>query len=132
MPSPEAIAAARNIAIRIGKAETGDRLSIAVTDLIRVWAAETELRATEELAAIIDEALTSVVWDTAIAVVSKMQDDYIVTAAELARQTDRDDGTDVFTGNASVTGEIIEQLTATKARTLSTQPAGAYGKTFER
>lgn len=56
------------------------------------------------------------VWETAIAVVKKEQDDYLATAAELAKQTGNDNATDVFTANASVTMQIVEALEAARTK----------------
>lgn len=48
-------AAAVEIAVRIGKAETGDPLLSALSSLLRIWHAETELRFTELLEPIISK-----------------------------------------------------------------------------
>lgn len=55
--SEEARAVAVKIAVRIGEAATGDRLPIAVSNLLRGWHAETELAVFEQLAPIITDAL---------------------------------------------------------------------------
>lgn len=106
MPSEEAIAAAEKIAIRIGEAKTDDRLAIAIGNLIRIWAAETELRATEELAAIIDEALGKV-WDAAIEI-----------AGNHLHAHPSGDGARLCSINGAL-NPVITDLSAAKARALS-------------
>ena len=75
----------------------------------------------EAVADVIAQALANeraATWDAAIATVRATESDYIETAAEFARQSGSDDATDVFTGNASVTIEIIEKLELAKAASI--------------